>query len=190
VPAPVPYQGAEPSPDKTSPLVYVGIGVAALLALGCGGGMLAWLLMSGPAAAPAPVAVAVPPAPPAAPPATRRAAIVLPGPATAVESEAMIATAVVDKAAADKTYQGKTIDVTGDVLGIRTDLTGREFVALSGGVERTLGVRCFLREENRFQAGEIANGSHVTIRGRYEVDPAEPNLVLRDCAVIKSDAPQ
>ncbi|HEX8912818.1 MAG TPA: hypothetical protein VF796_10700 [Humisphaera sp.] len=187
--APVVYQGVDPQPEKTSPVVYVVIGVAALVALGGGGGLLAWLLMSKKPVEPAPAPVAVQQAP-VAPPASRRAAVVLPGPAVAVDAEGMIALAATDKAEADKAYKDRTIDVTGDVLGIKTDVLLREFVALSGGVERTLGVRCYFKEENRFQAAEISQGFHVTIRGRYEVDPAEPNLVLRDCAVIKSAAPQ
>jgi len=186
---PVPYQGVSPQAERTNPLVYVGIGLAALIALGAGGGLLVWLLMSKSAERPAPALVAVPTAP-AKPATPKRAAVVLPGPATAATADDMIARGATDKAEADKAYQGKTIDVTGDVLGIRTDLTGREFVALSGGVERTLGVRCFLKDENRFQASEISSGYRVTIRGRYEVDPAEPNLVLRDCAVLTATAPQ
>ena len=128
-----------------------------------------------PAAAPQP---APQPAAPKFPP----AAVVLPEPAVSALATDLVSKAVAEPDQFDSTYQGKTVDVTGEIDAIKLDVSNRRFIAMAGGTERILGVRCFFAPANFDQLKGVDVGQKVVIRGR--VEDREPNITLRECAII------
>jgi hypothetical protein len=178
-----PLQYAPPDEQKRSalPLVLVIGGVGVLFVAGIAAFMLlrssqAPTPVNVPAAGPSPAAAAATP--------TAPQPVLLGKPDLSESSDDMIAILNKGRDKFHEARHGKVIDVTGDITDIRLDLTNRRFVALSGGVERTLGVRCFFAETNLFQIDELKRGQRVVIRGRYET--VEPDIVLLDCGVVRT----
>jgi len=73
--------------------------------------------------------------------------------------------------------------VTGQIYGVGDSELVGIYVSLSGGVERTRGVRCMLAIENVDQIKSMAKGMTVVVRGTCK-DLAK-DIELQDCAVMK-----
>lgn len=188
VPQPPPPQGPDQialgyatTDGKQSGGLLIGLAIGAVVLLIAGGVLGFMFFRTSQPAKP----IAISPPPPAPAPSSAPQPVLL-GPADFSESaEKMLATLNDGRDKFHEARYGKVIEVTGEVTGIRTDLTNRRFVALSGGVERTLGVRCFFAPANLYQIDDLSRGQRVVIRGRYET--VEPDIVLLDCGVVRSE---
>lgn len=110
--------------------------------------------------------------------------VVLPGPAIAISAPELVTAYSSDPAVGDTKFKGKTVDVTGVVFSKKLDVTGEYFIAMEGGSEGFLGIRCYLHESNRFQFDEVETGQTLVVRGIC--DGVMTHVVLRSAAVIET----
>jgi hypothetical protein len=105
----------------------------------------------------------------------------------AVSAADLVREFAADPAAADRTYKGRYLEVTGVVERVGTDGDGTPFVILHGGdAAAAVRVECFFdfadeRAEGR--VGRLAAGRRVTIRGEY--DGRVSNVQVRECELVE-----
>jgi hypothetical protein len=103
--------------------------------------------------------------------------------------EAMVVTATqlyaaykTNEVAADNTYKGKLLEISGTIDTIGKDILDSPYVALKTG-EVFGSVQCMLSDEAIAQAGSLTPGAKITLRGRgngYLL-----NALVKDCDIVQ-----
>jgi hypothetical protein len=82
--------------------------------------------------------------------------------------------------AADETYKGKIILVTGTIDSVGKDITDSMYVSLKTS-NSIFGIQCFFDDANKGALSRLNKGQTVTIRGRC--DGKFGNILLKDCII-------
>jgi len=83
--------------------------------------------------------------------------------------------------AADNTYKGKLIEVSGTVDNIGKDILDSPYVSLK--TSDLFGVQCMLDDSAIAEASALAKGTKVTLRGR--VSGKLGSVLVRECVLVK-----
>lgn len=87
-----------------------------------------------------------------------------------------------NEVAADSTYKGKLLEISGTVDTIGKDILDTPYVSLKTG-EVIGSVQCILADEAVAEAGTLTPGAKVTLRGRgngYLL-----NALVKQCVIVK-----
>jgi hypothetical protein len=100
-----------------------------------------------------------------------------------------------DEAAADRTFQGSILDVTGIVAVIGKDPDDKKFLELKGTQNaankfrlQSFNVKCLFRFSNEKEISTVAPGQTISVRGRCDGKSGDVNsgkVVLKDSRLLK-----
>ena len=106
-----------------------------------------------------------------------------------VKEEAIVVTAAelyaaykTNEVAADTTYKGKLLEISGTIDTIGKDILDDPYVSLKTG-EVFGSVQCMLSDEAISQAGSLTPGTRITLQGRgngYLL-----NALVKDCDIVQ-----
>jgi tRNA_anti-like len=105
------------------------------------------------------------------------------GPPIAITAAALHAAYSANAVAADATYKGKVVQVTGTIDTISTDILGNPFVALKTGEYSAIEVQCTFAQSDKQALTALASGQTVTLEGTVQGEPL--NISIDGCSIAK-----
>jgi hypothetical protein len=109
-----------------------------------------------------------------------------PAPATppiAITASSLYTAYNANAVAADATYKGKLVDVTGTIDTISTDIFGYPFVALKTGEYTGIQVQCTFPQSAKQALTVLTSGQTVTLEGTVSGEPL--NIAIDGCSIVK-----
>jgi len=83
--------------------------------------------------------------------------------------------------AADTSYKGKTLEITGAVNEIKKDITNTMYVTLKG--DQYFGdVQCYFNDKYTSQLANLKKGQQLTVKGKC--DGLMMNVLIKNCEII------
>ena len=103
-------------------------------------------------------------------------------PSIHVSASVLISEYEANEVAADQTYKGRTLSVTGKVDHIGKDILDTMYVTLESGQEFGISsVQCMFDDQHEGQLARLSKGQTVTVTGRC--DGKLGNVLLRGCSL-------
>ncbi len=86
--------------------------------------------------------------------------------------------------AADSTYKGKIIEVTGTVKTIDKDILGTPYISLESYEYAIVDhVQCMFPRSSAAELATVAKGQKITLRGKVLTKTG--NILVEDCSIVK-----
>jgi hypothetical protein len=104
-------------------------------------------------------------------------------PAIAVTASGLYAAYNANAVAADATYEGKLVDVTGTIDTISTDVFGYPFVTLKTGDYTAIEVQGTFPQSDKQGLTALTSGQIVTLDGIVDGEPL--NISIDGCSIVK-----
>ena len=87
--------------------------------------------------------------------------------------------------AADAKYKGNTLEVSGTISDIGTDVLNTPYVTFNTGEYSFLGVQCMFGESDSPVLAKLSKGQALTVRGSVEGGGKVMNVLLNNCQIVK-----
>ncbi len=101
----------------------------------------------------------------------------------ALDAEQLVSAYEANEVAADRTYRGRTITVSGRIRDIAKDLGDNMYVTLEGPGDSFRAVQCTFSARHEGTLAELSQGEYVRLVGHCEGLMA--NVQLEDCRLVK-----
>jgi hypothetical protein len=89
-----------------------------------------------------------------------------------------------NEVAADQTYKGKIVEVSGVIESVAKDIMDTMYVSLHGGAEFEFrGVQCYFASKNTARLARLSKGLPITIKG--QCDGLMGNVLLKNCIIVE-----
>lgn len=106
--------------------------------------------------------------------------------ATEISAGELLSDFLENKVAAEERWNGRTVEVSGIIKDINTDILGTIYVTIgSGGAFSHEGrsVQCYFDDSKRTAVTTLRRSQRIAIRGR--VDGLMFNVLLKDCSLVR-----
>jgi hypothetical protein len=103
--------------------------------------------------------------------------------AIAVTATKLMADYEANEVAADATYKGKLVEVTGTISDISKDLFDNPYIALGAGANTFFTVQCMFEKSDQAQLASLAKDTKITLQGR--VSSKLGNVIVQECSIVQ-----
>ncbi|HMO77714.1 MAG TPA: hypothetical protein PKA42_02285 [Candidatus Paceibacterota bacterium] len=101
-----------------------------------------------------------------------------------IQATDLIADYRANEIAADSTYKGKTVQVTGVVGSIAKDILNNPYVTLKNESGSTFeSVQCFFSRADEASLANVSKDTRITLQGRVS-GWSLSSVVIRDCSIL------
>jgi hypothetical protein len=105
-------------------------------------------------------------------------------PTIKVTATKMIADYKANEVAADATYKGNMIEVTGQVSTIGKDIADMPYITLTNGEQYSFdSIQCMFTKDQESELAAVVKGKTVTLSGK--VSGKLGNVIVRGCSIVK-----